>query len=194
MAILLNSTLISEDANSYCDIAFADDYFSEHFSALKRTTWEALGDGQKQQLLVQACMVIEQFRFTEPTTPQLSSLQWDNVQNRFTAYVPDSVNVGKYSVYQALQFPRNIDIQADGDYYIPERMKMAQCEQAIYLASLDETALANRLQGLNMDRLSLGRGEVQLTQEYFNQGTALSPIAHEWIRPYLIKTSRMQRA
>jgi hypothetical protein len=193
---ILDNTIMGELANSYIDQNYADTYFDQHFNALKTATWTALGDEQKQQLLVQACWDIEQFKYTETTTVEHSvvqgSLKWDSRQGRFTAYVTPSKAPVPYNVYQQLQFPRNRDIRADGTVFIPERMKFAQCEQAIYLVTLDETALSNRLQGLNLDRVVLG--EIGLTQEYAYQGTTLAPLALEFIRPYLYKSKRTGRS
>jgi hypothetical protein len=195
MALTLISTLSAENANSYCSQAYADDYFDVHFSALKSATWSAFSDDQKTQLLIQACWALEQFRYTIPTYgDSVPGVQWDNKANRFTAYVNPNNETAKYLVFQALQFPRTLDVFQDGTTYIPPRILMAQCEQAIFLATLDETALANRLQGLNLDRVNIGRGQIEVTQEYAFTGNTLAPLAHEYIKPYLIYNSRIRRA
>lgn len=191
----LDATLMGENANSYVDQTYADTYFSNHFNTTKASTWAALSNNQKQQVLVQACWNIEQYKYTETTTLEHSiaqgELKWDSKQGRFTAYVTPSKAPVPYSVYQNLQFPRNYDFKSDGTIYIPERIGMAQCEQAVFLVALDETALSNRLQGLNLDRVVLG--DISLTQEYAYQGTMLAPLALEFIKPFLYRNTRVGR-
>jgi hypothetical protein len=196
MATTIDATIMGEDANSYADLSFADSYFENHFNSVKSTAWNNLSDEQKSQVLVQACYDLEQFRFTEDVDREHSivqgSLQWDSRQGRFTAYVTPTNAPVPYSVYQALQFPRNRDVKSDGSPFIPPRIQMAQCEQAIYLVTFDETAIANRLQGINLDSISVG--ELRATQEYQYQGTTLAPLAFEFIKTYLYRSSRMSRA
>jgi hypothetical protein len=196
VALVLDSTIMGEDANSYCTVAYADDYFDNHFNALKRTNWQALGDDAKSQVLIQACETIEQFRYTLPNQVTggnaQGTLYWDSRQGRFTAYVNMDDSPMRYSVYQKLQFPRNRDLKSNGTIYIPPRIQMAQCEQAAYLISLDETAMANRLQGMNLDRIQIDK--IQLTQEYAYQGVAIAPLAYEWLKPFLFFSSRVRRS
>lgn len=193
---ILDSTIMSEFANSYVDQAYADTYFDNHFSSLKQTTWGTLSDEAKQQVLVQACWDIEQFRYTEDTNREHSvvqgQLQWDSKAGRFTAYVTPTKAPVRYNVYQQLQFPRNYDYKSTGTIFVPERVKMAQCEQAIYLINFDETAVANRLQGINLDRVTVGG--ISVTQEYTHQGTSLAPLAFEWLKTYFYKSTRLGRA
>lgn len=195
MAYLIN-TLMGELSNSYCDQNYADTYFDRHFNSTKTAQWSALSDEQKQQLLVQATWDLEQFRYTEDTNREHSviqgTLQWDSRQGRFTAYVVPTKAPVQYSVYQQLQFPRNRDIRADGTVFIPDRVMMAQCEQAIYIVNFDETAVANRLQGINLDRVSVGG--ISTTQEYVHQGVSLAPLAFEFIKTYFYKVTRLGRS
>jgi hypothetical protein len=188
----LDTTIMGENANSYVTVSYADAYFSKHFNALKRTTWDALDFDIKEQTLTQACWDLEQFRYTVKGEGNLASLKWDSAQGRFTAYSTPSKSPVRYSVYQALQFPRNSDIKSDGTIFIPDRVKMAQCEQAMYLITLDETALSNRLQGINLDRVAIG--PIVVTQEYAYQGSTIAPLAYEWLKSFFIRSSRYDRA
>lgn len=196
MALVLDSTIMGEDANSYCDVAYADTYFDNHFNALKRNNWTALSDDAKAQVLIQSCETIEQFRYTLPNSVTGGNsqgvLMWDSRQARFTAYANVDDSPMRYSVYQKLQFPRNLDIKSNGSIFIPPRVLMAQCEQAAYLISFDETAMANRLQGMNLDRIVIDK--IQLTQEYAYQGVAIAPLAYEWLKPFLFFSSRIRRS
>jgi hypothetical protein len=188
----LDATLMGENANSYVTVLEADTYFSNHFNALKSSTWDALDFSVKEQTLTQACWDLEQFRYTVKGDPSHAVLKWDSKQGRFTAYSTPSKTPVPYSIYQALQFPRNVDFKSTGTIYIPERVKMAQYEQAMYLINLDETALSNRLQGINLDRVTIG--EITVTQEYAYQGTTMSVLAYEWLKPFFLRTSRYDRA
>jgi hypothetical protein len=199
MATILDNTLATETSNSYIDTNYALDYFGNHFNALKASTWLALTDDQQTQALVQACWDLEQFRYviaTDYTTPRISDLRWDSRTGRFTAYQSPTLEPAKFNYYQALQFPRNRfpDVKLDGSLQIPERIKFAQCEQAIWLVTIDETALANRLLGINVDKVSIGRGQITTTQEYEFQGSMLAPLALEYIRPFLIWGQRTKRS
>lgn len=198
MPIALDATVAGEFSNSYCDVAFGDDYFSRHFNSTKKNAWAALTTGQKEEALIQGTMVIEQFKFslTLPL-PHLSDLRYDPRVGRFVAYgeYPDRMTAVKYNYFQYLQFPRNLDIHySTGVPYIPEQVQRAACEQGYYMLNFDETALANRLQGITLDRAGIGNGAVDATQEYGLGGTMLCPVAHNLIRPYLMNSSRVRRA
>jgi hypothetical protein len=192
----LDASLAGEFSNSYVDQNYADDYFSKHFNTLKANQWNALSDDQKTQVLMQACWDIEQLRFTvytDWTTPRVSDLQYNTKTGRFTAYVSPTMESAKYNFYQSLQFPRNKDYYQSGTLYIPPRMCMAQCEQAIYLVNFDETDMTNRLSGVSMEKVSIGRGQIDTTKEYSYQGTSLAPLTYEYVKPYLIWTMRTKR-
>ncbi len=191
----INSTIGGEYANSYLDVSFADDYFLSHWDSIKSAAWDLLDDSQKQQLLILACSVIETARFTNPSSRETPGLYYDSSTNKVLSLDPKTEPVRYYS-YQALQFPRNLDRDmTTGALYIPEKVKMAQCEQAIYLNSYDPSAMANRLQGVVQDRVSLGSGQVTVSQQYVAEGSSFAPLALEYVRPFLIsKTARLRRA
>lgn len=206
MALELITTLAGELSNSYCDVAFADDYWTNHFSATKAAQWAALSATQKVRLLIQACKIIEGVRFTVPITLPDYALHYD----RRTGKVLDinlTRNPVKYFYYQKLQFPRNLDVYYEtvptdsqenalahlGDIYMREEPQIAQCEQAIYTLNFDETSYSNRLQGITLDTLGLGRQQLAQTQEYGTTGSMLAPMAAEILRPLMVKGGRLQR-
>jgi hypothetical protein len=197
MATVINAILKDELANSYCDGDYADDYFAalpKPDKNPKSIFWSELGDAEKQQLLVQACWAIERYKFTETNDLSDIHLAYDNVNHRSYWTVP---GVGgtpiKLNPFQALQFPRNIDIRTDGSAYIPDRVLMAQCEQAYYMATLDESVLASAEQGVLHD--SFSGGGINVSQRIDRNGTALSPMAKQYIRPFMLKSvKRFERA
>lgn len=191
MAITLDTTVSGETSNSYCDVAYADDYFTNHPSSTKSAAWLALNANQKAYALVQACYAIEQFRFTQVNDTNNRPWFYDPVLGRFL-YTYNLDLVVKYNFFQVLQFPRNIDINSGGVVFMHERVKMAQCEQAIYMATLDETALANRLQGVMHD--VVGVQGINLSQRIEADGSTLAPVARDLLRPLMLKNaSRLRR-
>lgn len=183
MALTLVDTLFAADANSYVDTAFADDYWDGNFNTTKAAQWTALTANQKASALIAACRVLETLRFTYPSrTDQLSP------------YIP-------YRLYaaQALQFPRTIDLDDPANagnevnYFIPEGVKFAQCEQAVFLLTFDDAVLANQLAGIVQEYVKAG--EVAVSQTFANSKggssshSMVSPVALEFVRPYLLRSS-----
>lgn len=197
MAVALDDTLSGETSNTFCSVDYADDYFDNHYSVAKTTAWQALSDGQKEQLLIQACRIINKCKFTETSTNHDYdySLEWRRDMNAVVT-VNKSTRPFKYTYTQALQFPRNLDYLTDGTYFIPDEIKMAQCEQAIYLATVDDSSLTSIGQGLKRESVTVG--EITLSQTYSDNSASaglISPMAKELITPYLIRSnSRVERA
>lgn len=198
MALTLDDTMAGTSANSYVDITYADDYFSGHYNTTLASQWSAFTDAQKTTLLLHACRVIETARFTLNVSVSEYQLHYD----RITGQVLDiSMNLQpvKYYYYQKLQFPRNIDLTPPtpgnaGTLYIPEAILQAQCEQAIYLANLDQTAMATRLQGVTQETTSVGRNQIHISQTFSSEFSMYAPMALELISPYLIRGTHMRRA
>jgi hypothetical protein len=194
MAVVLDATVSTKTSNSYCDVAYADEYFAQHYDTAKATAWAALATNQKELLLVHATRIIDTARFT-------LFLNWQNYGLRYDYSTGMVLNLSteldpvKYWYFQKLQFPRNLDIDPDtGAVYIPEPIKMAQCEQAYYLLNFDDTAMANRIMGITNDTIGIGRGQIHLNQQYASDGSAIAPLALEYIRPFLLKSgTRMRR-
>jgi hypothetical protein len=194
MALTIDATLGTFTSNSYVDLAYADDYWANHFNATKVAQWLALTDEQKTTLLISGTRVIDTLRFTNRTTRADYSMRY----NRLTGTVIDMSYLWrepvKWYYYQKLQFPRNLDVDpSNGSLYIPEPIKMAQCEQAMYLLNFDDTAMANRMQGVVLDTMSVGRGQIDITQEYASTGSAFAPMALEFVRPFLVKNAKAKR-
>ena len=197
MAITLDNTLQGETSNSYADLAFADDYFANLPNSATNTKavwWGLLGDGEKQQLLVLACWAIEKLKFTEPDTLTDVHLRYDNLNHRSYWDVPGDANTPvKSDPFQALQFPRNQDLRTDGTYFVPERVMMAQCEQAYYLGNEDFDAMAMAAQGVTRD--SFKGGGVEMAQNLTRGGSTVCPLAKDLLATYILKRiKRFERA
>jgi hypothetical protein len=192
--ITLNSTISDEFANSYCDQDFADQYFENHVVSTKRDAWDALEDDQKANALIQACYIIEQLKFTVPTNLWDSRLQYDNLTHRYYySYPADPSTAVKQTPLQALQFPRNVDTNFQGTF-MPERVMMAQCEQALYMTTLDESTVGDSLQGVTSQVFQAGG--VTISQRMNPGGLLLSPIAQNFLNPYIMQKTgiRLNRA
>jgi hypothetical protein len=196
MAVALDTTLSGEESNSYVEVEYADEYWASHFSSVKAALWSALTTAKKEMVLVQACRVIETVRFCEPSRYDRRNRP-DYHYDRRTGMVfqfDEESRPERAYYYQALQFPRNIDRDSQsGVYYIPEPILMAQCEQAVYLLSLDDSVLANSMQGVQSE--SIAAGSVRVSQQIAPGGSMLSPTAYEFLKPFVRRTSSvLQRA
>lgn len=192
-------TIGGELSNSYCSVLYADDYWYSHFSTTKKAQWDALDDGQKQQVLIQGTQVIERIRFTIPFQ---SSVQGDLIldyeSGRVVTFL-DAESPCKYYYYQRLQFPRNIDVDSSGILFIPEAVKMALCEQALFLLGYDESVQTKILSGVKSESVGLGRGQIQKSTTYTEAGgsgsIAMSPLTWEFLSPLALKQGfTMKRA
>jgi len=188
-----------EFSNSYCAVSYADDYWYNHFSTTMSAQWDALEDAQKQQLLVQGTSVIERIRFTVPYENNLpSGMVYDPGSGQVVSFT-DFQSPCKYYYYQALQFPRNIDTDSEGNLQIPVPVKMALCEQAIYLINFDQSAHTKSLVGIRSESVGVGKGQIQKSTTYSDAGPgsvfSLSPLAWEFLSPYALKdTLTLRRA
>lgn len=194
---VLDFTLSSETSNSYCSTEEAAAYWADHYDTIKSAQWAALSTTQQQRLLVRACTVIEGLRFTIPITLPEYALHYD----RHTGQVLDlslTRQPVKWFYYQRLQFPRNLDVyyftDPVGTIYMRPELKDAQAEQAMYLLNFDDSILANRLMGLTMEKVAVGKQAVDITQEYGASGSSLAPVAYDMIRQLVVKGGRMQRS
>lgn len=198
MAQTLNATMSDQFANSYVDQAYADAYFAGHVNATKAAAWTALSNDQKVSALIQATWVIEQLKFTVPTVPWDASLQYDNILHKYyysSPAIPGSAI--KYSSLQSLQFPRNVDTNYSG-VFIPEAVKDAQCEQAVYLVTADEDSLSKSLSGIVSE--SFSGGGVTISTRYASGsgggsasgGSLLAPLTKQFLNPFILRNTGMR--
>lgn len=102
----------ASDANSYCDVTFADAYFATRFNS---TAWTNASVPNKETALIQATIMLD------------SMFDW----------IGDIFNINGQSSGQALRWPRYNAYDPDGRYLdtatVPKQVKQAQCEMAIFL-------------------------------------------------------------
>jgi hypothetical protein len=188
------SEIYSNWATSYCSLAFATQYFSNHWKPAFSTQWTALSADQQGLLLNAACSDIEQFRFVDrqavPTYRYFVEPGYDGKKGKVLILTPTREPI-KYNYYQSLQFPRSVDVHQDGSVFIPLNLQRAQCEQAIYKLNFDESILASARQGVSIDSAKVGG--LSVYQHISSGGDNLAPSALAYIKPYLKYTRHLVR-
>lgn len=118
------------DANSYGTLEEADAYFE---SRLNSASWTALTDDAKEHLLISATLYIDNIRFVGDKYKQYSvghaeyqRLQWPRVPPNCDEYMLGIAHLMKYD-------GREEWVNNAGNPIIPEKLKFAQFEQALYL-------------------------------------------------------------
>jgi hypothetical protein len=193
MALTIDVTVAGDSANSYADVTYADAYWSGHYNSIKSAQWAALTTAKKTTALIHATRIIEFVRFTVFETTE-SGLVYDP-NSGLVLNMVDSVEPVRSTIDQSLQFPRNLDYDSgSGTFFIPEGVKMAQCEQAVYLLTLDEGAIANRLQGIVSESVGLGSGQISVSQSYVTRGSFLSPVAVDLLKEFMVKSAKLRRS
>lgn len=186
----LVTSLAGYTSDSYVSVVEADNYFINHWDTTKSTAWDALADEQKEGVLKQAVRIIESLPFHEDSTASSVSFVGNIKKNVVTPAVTN----------QSLSFPRNIDLDANDDLYIPADVKEAQCEQAIFMvSSMSESVIQARMRGLISE--SIKADTVSVSQSFSSGGGGsadimsmmVSPIAHMLLKKYIIKTTRLKR-
>ncbi len=108
---VIDATVGGASANSYAALAFADGYFAD---TLEAHEWLSASPEERARALISATRKIdEEFRYYG--TP------YDTVTP------------------QALKFPRNSDLDAQGDPEIPDGIEYATCELALHLVRRHES-------------------------------------------------------
>jgi hypothetical protein len=202
MTVLVDASVSGTYANSYVSIAYADQYFDQHYDTSKTTTWTALSDDQKQTLLVESAILIDSLRFTYNLALYDYNYEYDQPLQKVVT-VANTTEPVRYSVLQNMQFPRNIDIDPNtGQPFIPEPIKLAQCEQAIFLKSFSDTAVAKIQTGVTSEEVEIaGQIRKAVTYQGFRgpggvdtSSAAFAPLAVQYVSAFLIRNPRLRRA
>lgn len=184
----LDSTVGGSASNSYVTMAEANTYFTNHYLTAKKTLWNTLGGPQKESVLKRACQLLETLLVLDD---QLSTGRLP------VALVVDlgyDLSVHRSEYNQRLQFPRNLDVDLTGAPFVPQEVKDAQCEQAVYMLAFDDTTLITLQQGIVEEAVTAGAVK---SYTKYSEGMApsyLSPQVIELMRQYLRPTSRLRRA
>lgn len=193
MSVTLDSTVSGQLSNSYVDLSYADSYWLDHYSNTKSAQWATLSPAQETRLLVLACASIERYKYVSGYLRPPGYWHSELDRNSGLVIQLNTDNQPLRAVYrQKLQFPRNLDYDVNGVFYIPEDIKIAQCEQALYLLNLDEDAMAQRLQGVRESSVSVG--DISIKQQFDTGSTALSPISRELLSQFFFASNSWRRA
>jgi hypothetical protein len=203
MSVLLDATIAGEFSNSYVDITYADQFFEADSDTARNDAWSALGDDQKQRLLVQATYAIEAFRFTYNSYYRDQNYEYDSRSQKVIRISVDHDPV-RYDASQNLQFPRNFDINLNtGLPYIPEPIKMAQCEQALYTVTFDNSSIVKVTGGIKSEEVEIA-GQIRRAVTYQDAasitatGTSvvsgISPIVFQYLSSFIARSSKARRA
>lgn len=182
----LITTIGGTGSNSYVDIAFADDYFANHWSDAKSQLWSDKSTAQKERALLSAMSFLESLRildyqFASGKLPLALIAQ----QNDMTVH--------RAEVGQKLQFPRNVDIDYENTFetFIPQAVMESQCEQAIYLMAVDETPVVAQMQGIDSESASVD--DIKTHTQYTGRGHLFAPMAFQLMQEFVRPTSKRFR-
>jgi hypothetical protein len=122
--VAIDATVSGENSNSYVALAEANAYFADR---LRADAWTGASDTDKGKALLTACRHIEACRIRVHRRPYgYPSEPPDAMGRPWDPLAPSNPD-------QALSFPRQRDKDNDGIYAIPNRVKVAQCEEALEL-------------------------------------------------------------
>lgn len=184
----LDATMSGENANSYVTRAYANTYFADHYVADKVALWDTFTDSQKDLLLIHATIFGLENIVCVGKRQDLSLGELEYIPNVGVGiFYLDSSTPIPYSAYQALQFPRNVDISSNGTIFIPEDVKVAQCEQAIHLAGQDEEVLQNSFNGLKSESISIATIKFSQDFDTNRQTSSISPTVFQLLKKYTLK-------
>ncbi len=160
----IDATVAGADSNSYVTMAEADAYFAGRLHA---DAWDTATQADKEKALVSACRDIGALRLASRRLPY--GYVREPVGALDVQYDPLLV----VDAEQALAFPRLRDVDAAGAYCIPERVKQAQCEEALALLAFGaEQARRSALQAGGVSSFSTDG-----LSESYREAAGSSPLA-----------------
>jgi hypothetical protein len=124
MAITIDATVGGASANSYLTLSAANDLIDGLVQNDDVTAWASATDDQKNRALYTAAQRIDRERFLGARATDTQSLQWPRTGVR----KPDT-----YINTYAVGFPFRITTDYFTDTEIPDQVKKAQAELAVYL-------------------------------------------------------------
>jgi len=124
MAITIDATVGGASANSYLTLNDANDLIDGLIQNDDVTAWASATDDQKNRALYTAAQRIDRERFLGARATDTQSLQWPRTGVR----KPDT-----YINTYAVGFPFRITTDYFTDTEIPDQVKKAQAELAVYL-------------------------------------------------------------
>ena len=183
----LDVTVGGSASNSYVTVGEADKYFSTHYITAKKTAWSALSQPQKESALKRACQQLETLKVLD------DELATGRLPIALMIDYGYDLTIHRAEVNQKLQIPRNIDLDPFGIPLIPQEYKDAQCEQAVYLLSFDDSAIVTVTQGIVEEAVTAGPIKSYTKYSEGFAPTYIAPMVLELLRPFLRYTGRLRR-
>ena len=134
MAVTIDATAGGADANSYITLTEADTFVEAMISSSDVSKWTTGNDDSRNRALTAAAQRLDRERFLGARATDTQALQWPRTGVR----KPDT-----YVNTYATGFPFRISDDYFTDTEIPDQVKRAQIEMAVYLKN-------------NVDGISLG--------------------------------------
>jgi hypothetical protein len=134
MAVTIDATAGGADANSYMTLSEADTFVEAMISSSDVSKWTTGNDDSRNRALTAAAQRLDRERFLGARATDTQALQWPRTGVR----KPDT-----YVNTYATGFPFRISDDYFTDTEIPDQVKRAQIEMAVYLKN-------------NVDGISLG--------------------------------------
>ena len=134
MAVTIDATAGGADANSYITLTEADTFVEAMISSSDVSKWTTGNDDSRNRALTAAAQRLDRERFLGARATDTQALQWPRTGVR----KPDT-----YVNTYATGFPFRISDDYYTDTEIPDQVKRAQIEMAVYLKN-------------NVDGISLG--------------------------------------
>src|SRR4051812_40087267 len=183
----LTATVGGSTSDSYVTVAEANTYFNNHYLTAKKTVWSALGQPQKESALKRACQQIETLRVLD------DELSTGRLPVALVISLGYDLSIHRAEINQKLQFPRNLDLNPDGStVFVPQEVKDAQCEQAVYLLSFDDSTLTTLLNGVVEEAVTAGAVKTFTKYTEGHAPTYLAPIVIELMRQFTRVTGRLR--
>jgi len=134
MAVTIDATAGGADANSYMTLSEADTFVEAMISSSDVSKWTTGNDDSRNRALTAAAQRLDRERFLGARATDTQALQWPRTGVR----KPDT-----YVNTYATGFPFRISDDYFTDEEVPDQVKRAQIEMAVYLKN-------------NVDGISLG--------------------------------------
>lgn len=137
MAITIDTTVSGASSNSYATLAYVDSYMEG--VPWFYATWAAIAEATRKQWIVMAARAID---------------RW--------CYRGD-----RYDKDQLMEFPRTITDDQTDEGAMPEKVKRAQCEMAVWL--YNHLGTADGSPESEVSRVSIGRGALDVEFKEFGK-------------------------
>ena len=171
MSVVITATPGAANANSYLTLTEANELVDAMINSTDVSKWKTGNDDDRNRALAAATQRLDRERFLSAKATETQALQWPRTGVRR----PDTY----VSTYTS-GFPFRVTADYFGDTEIPDQIKRAQIELAVYLKNNPDGI---SLSGLE-DYKNVSIGSINVTPNQFGAvGTdRIPPIVHSYLR------------